>query len=604
MQSLDAATLARHYRESELQPAEVMEDVLARIARRGDDGVWIALTPRERLLADARALARRRAAGEPMPLYGLPFAVKDNIDVAGLPTTAACPAFAYRPEANAAVVSRLVAAGALVIGKTNLDQFATGLVGVRSPYGIPRNLFDPRYIVGGSSSGSAVSVAAGLVSFALGTDTAGSGRVPAAFNNIVGLKPSRGLLSTSGVVPACRSLDCVSVFALTVEDAVAAADVARGCDPADPASRPEADHLRLRITARPPRFRFGVPAGAALDFLRDAHASDQFRKMLIDLEALGGERVDVDFAPFRDAGTLLYEGPFVAERLEAAGELLAANPASIVEPVRSILEEAKRFDARAAFAALHRLAGLRRRAHALLAPVDFLIVPSTPGAYTIDEIEAAPLRLNTLLGTYANFVNLLDLAAVAVPLGFRADGLPAGATLIAPWGRDVTLASFASAIHRMTSRTLGATGEPLPPAPEASRPPFDDNDRIEIAVVGAHLSGQPLNHQLVDAGGRFVRAARTAPAYLLYALPGTSPAKPGMMRVAERGAAIELELWSLAPDAFGRFVSRVPPPLCIGTIELADGTRASGFLCEPNALMGATDISHFGGWRPFLSSLN
>jgi allophanate hydrolase len=603
MQSFDAATLAKAYRDGTRTPADVVDEAFARIAARGDDGVWVALAARDRVLDEARALEKRRAAGEVLPLYGLPFAVKDNIDVAGLPTTAACPAFAYRPAAHAHVVARLIAAGALVVGKTNLDQFATGLVGVRSPYGIPRNPFDDRYIVGGSSSGSAVSVAVGEVAFALGTDTAGSGRVPAAFNNIVGLKPSRGLLSTSGVVPACRSLDCVSVFALTVEDAVTVADVARGYDAEDPASRKEADAVRFQPGACPPRFRFGVPAAGALDFFGDTRAADVFKRALADLEAMGGQRIELDFAPFREAAGLLYDGPFVAERLEAAGATMAADPAALIDPVRQIMEGAARYDARAAFAAVHRLAALRRQAAARLAVVDFLVVPTTPTIYPIADVQADPLRLNALLGTYVNFVNLLDLAGIAVPLGLRADGLPAGATLIGPWGRDAALASFASELHRRTSRTMGATREPLPPSiePAGTTP---DEERLSIAVVGAHLSGEPLNHQLTEAGGRFVRAARTAPAYRLYALPNVSPAKPGMMRVQDRGASIELEVWSLSPAAFGRFVARVPAPLCIGTIELADGTRASGFLCEPSALMGATDISHFGGWRPFLRSLN
>ena len=391
MQSFDAATLANDYQAGTITPADVVEEALARIARRGADGVWIALAPRDRLLDDARALAQRRAAGERLPLYGLPFAVKDNIDVAGLPTTAACPAFAYRPEAHASVVARLIAAGALVVGKTNLDQFATGLVGVRSPYGVARNPFDDRFIVGGSSSGSAVAVAVGEVSFALGTDTAGSGRVPAAFNNIVGLKPSRGLFSTAGVVPACRSLDCVSVFALTVEDAVAVADVACGLDLGDPGSRPDADGFRFQPTPRPPHFRFGVPAGPALSFLGDGRTAELYERAVIHLQAMGGERVDIDFAPFREAGSLLYEGAFVAERLEAAGRTLAENPEALVGPVRTILEGATRFDARAAFEAQHRLAGLRRRAGALLRQVDFLFVPTTPTIYAIDEVAGVAL---------------------------------------------------------------------------------------------------------------------------------------------------------------------------------------------------------------------
>jgi allophanate hydrolase len=578
-----------------------VEEALSRIAARGHDGVWIALAPREQLLDEAHGLASRRAAGEPLPLYGLPFAVKDNIDVARLPTTAACPAFAYTPGAHAPVVARLIAAGALPIGKTNLDQFATGLVGVRSPYGVPRNPFNDRYIVGGSSSGSGVSVAVGEVTFALGTDTAGSGRVPAALNNVVGLKPSRGLLSTAGVVPACRSLDCVSVFALTVEDAAAVADIARGFDPDDPGSLPEADRLRFQVAARPPRFRFGVPSRPALDFLGDGRAAEAFERAVARLSALGGQRVDIDFSAFQAAGGLLYEGPFVVERLEAAGRILMENPEAIIGPVRTIMGGALRFDAQAAFEGIRKLARLRRRAHAELATVDVLVVPTVPTIFTIADVEAEPLRRNAELGAYANFVNLLDLAALAVPTGLRSDGLPAGVTLVAPWGRDATLAGLGSALHRATSEVLGATGRGFPEAPQAAPAP---SDWLSIAVVGAHLAGEPLNRELTEVGGRFVRAARTAPRYRLYALPNTTPPKPGLARVASEGSAIELEVWALPPDAFGRFVARVPAPLCIGTLELEDGARVSGFLCEGHALAGATDISRFGGWRAYRKSLN
>jgi allophanate hydrolase len=601
MQSFDGATLAREYQAGKVTPLQVVEEALARIAARGADGVWIALASRERLLDDARVLMQRRAAGEYLPLYGLPFAVKDNIDVAGMPTTAACPAFAYRPSAHAPVVAKLIAAGALMIGKTNLDQFATGLVGVRSPYGIPKNTFDERYIAGGSSSGSAVSVAAGLVSFSLGTDTAGSGRVPAAFNNIVGLKPSRGLLSTTGVVPACRSLDCVSVFALTVEDAVAAGEVARGYDPNDPGSSPDADRFRFGIGPCPPRFRFGVPAQPALDFLGDARAAEAFERAVARLVALGGERVEIDWAPFKAAGSLLYDGPFVVERLEAAGRILTENPDALIGPVRAILEGARRFDAAAAFSGLRELAQLRRRAGAAIAALDALVVPSTPTIYTLDEIEAAPLQRNADLGLYTNAVNLLNLSALAVPTGLRSDGLPVGVTLIAPWGRDAALAGLGSALHRATSEVLGATRVGFPPADASVLAPPADS--LAIAVVGAHLSGEPLNRELTDVGGRFVRAARTAPSYRLYALPNTSPPKPGLTRVTSDGVPIELEVWALPPDAFGRFVARVPAPLCIGTIELEDGARVSGFLCEGHAIVGATDISRFGGWRRYRSSL-
>jgi allophanate hydrolase len=588
--------------EGKPAPVDVVERALEEIARRGDDGVWITVTPRDRLLANARELQRRREAGEALPLAGLTFAVKDNIDVAGLPTTAACAAFGYRPEKSAPVVARLLDAGALCVGKVNLDQFATGLTGTRSPYGVPRNLFDRRFIVGGSSSGSAVAVAAGLVDFTLGTDTAGSGRVPAAFNNVVGLKPSRGLLSTTGVVPACPSLDCVSIFALTVEDAVRVAAVARGYDEADPFSRPEADAFVFAVGERPPRFRFGVPRGSGLDFLGDGHAAEQFERAVGRMVALGGERVDVDFAPFREAGALVYGGAFVAERLLVGGRLLAEEPDALVDPVRTILQAATQIRPGAALETARQVARLRRQAARVFAGLDFLLVPTTPTIFRIEDVEAEPLRRNTALGAYTTFVNPLDLAAIAVPTGFRGDRLPAGATLVGPWGSDARLAAFASALHRATAKELGATGRPLEPAPATPSTSFP-SDWIPIAVLGAHLAGEPLNHQLTDAGGRLVRAARTAPRYRFYALPDTTPPKPGLAKVEADGVAIELEVWALPPAAFGTFVARIPAPLCIGRIDLEDGSSVSGFLCEGYAFAGARDISEFGGWRAYRRSL-
>ncbi|HVV52609.1 MAG TPA: allophanate hydrolase, partial [Polyangia bacterium] len=526
---------------------------------------------------------------------------KDNIDVAGLPTTAACPAFSYRPERHAPVVARLLDAGALCLGKVNLDQFATGLTGTRSPYGVPTNPFDARFITGGSSSGSAVAVAAGLVDFALGTDTAGSGRVPAAFNNVVGLKPSRGLLSTTGVVPACPSLDCVSIFASTVEEAVQVAAVARGYDEADPFSRPEADAFDFRTGERPPRFRFGVPGASALDFLGDGLAAEQFARARAALQALGGEPVEIDFAPFRQAGALVYGGAFVAERLVAAGRLLAEQPDAIIEPVRTILQGATSIGADAALETARQLARARRHAARVFAGLDFLFVPTTPTIFRIADVEAGPLRLNAALGAYTTFVNPLNLAALAIPIGFRGDGLPAGATLVGPSGSDARLAAFGSALHRATSNELGATGRAFPSASPTIAP--SPSDWIPIAVFGAHLSGEPLNPQLIEVGGRFVRATRTAPRYRFYALPDTTPPKPGLARVDAGGTAIELEIWSLPPAAFGTFVARIPGPLCIGRVEIEDGSAVSGFLCEGYALRGARDISEFGGWRGYRRSL-
>lgn len=584
-----------------LSPVETAERALSEIVRRGDDGVWITVTPRERLLTSARELEQRSQAGEALPLFGLTFAVKDNVDVAGLPTTAACPAFSYLPAKDAPVVRRLLDAGALCLGKVNLDQFATGLTGTRSPYGVSKNLFDGRFIVGGSSSGSALAVAAGLVDFALGTDTAGSGRVPAAFNNIVGLKPSRGLLSTTGVVPACPSLDCISIFALTVEDAVRVAAVARGYDDVDCFSRPEADAFQFAMGDRPPRFRFGVPGTSALHFLGDGHAAEQFARAVRGLAALGGELVEVDFAPFREAGELVYGGAFVAERLVAAGRLLSENPDALVAPVRSILQGATSIRVGAALETARQLARARRHAARVFAGLDFLLVPTTPTIYRIEDVETDPLRLNATLGMYTTFVNPLDLAAVAVPTGIRGDNLPAGATLVGPWGSDARLAAFASALHRATSTKLGATEKTFPSARPTAAP--SPSNWISIAVLGAHLSGEPLNHQLTGLGGKFVQAARTAPHYRFYALPDTTPPKPGLARVPSGGATIDLEIWSLPPAAFGTFVAGIPGPLCVGRIEIEDGSLVTGFLCEGYALSGARDISEFGGWRGYRRSL-
>jgi allophanate hydrolase len=611
----DIGTLREAYGSGAVTPADVVAEAQARIEARGSDGVWISLAPRAYLDREIAELARRRESGAVLPLYGIPFAVKDNIDVEGLPTTAACAAFAYSPQRDASVVARLRAAGAICLGKTNLDQFATGLVGVRSPYGVPRNPFGADHIPGGSSSGSAVAVAAGLVAFALGTDTAGSGRVPAAFNNVVGLKPSRGVLSADGVVPACRSLDCVSIFALTCEDAAAVAELARGYDAGDPYSRPDAGEVRFAPEAAPDtaRFRFGVPT--ILDFAGDRRAAAAFEAAVALCREIGGEPVPFDLGPFHEAGTLLYDGPFVAERLEATGEILVRNPEALLPVTRSILQGAVRYPATEAFAALHRLARLRRQVAGPLAAVDALLVPTAPTIYTIAAVKAEPIKLNATLGLYANFVNLLDLAAWAVPTGMRGDRLPFGVTLIGPWGSDARLGAIGARLHRASGLPLGATETPAPhpPAPSPPAPAagaigepaakLAPPGRLPLAVVGAHLTGQPLNHQLTELGATLVGAARTRPLYRLYALAGTTPAKPGLVRVQDQpGAAIAVEIWSLPAGAFGPFVAAIPAPLCIGTVELEDGNRVSGFLCEAHAVAGARDITAFGGWRPYLEA--
>jgi allophanate hydrolase len=541
----------------------------------------------------------RRERGEPMRLYGVPFAVKDNFDVHGLPTTAACPAFAHEATRSATAVERVLAEGAILIGKTNLDQFATGLVGTRSPYGVPENPFDARYVPGGSSSGSAVAVARGLCAFALGTDTAGSGRVPAAFNNVVGLKPTRGMISAAGVVPACRSLDCVSVFALTVDDAAEVAEVMSGFDAADPYARPEAADWDPRPGLAPPHVRFAVPQSDQL-VLDDDEGRRLFEDATHALQSRGGRMRELDFTPFARTGALLYGGPWVAERLEATAELLASAPDELHAVTRSVLESAHRHRAADAFDALHELERLRAAVEPLWRDTDVLVVPTAPGHYTLAQIEAEPLAWNARLGTYTNFVNLLDLCALAVPAGMRTDGLPFGVTLIARRGRDALLSSVGRVLHATLARTLGATGQPMR---EPTALPVRESGRALLAVAGAHLSGQPLNRQLTDLGARLVRVTRSAPCYRLYALP-TTPPKPGLVRVTagSEGRAIELEVYELSDEGLGSFLRLVPAPLCLGTVELEDGANVLGFLCESSASAGQRDISSFGGWRAFLAS--
>ena len=589
--SLDLPTLGARLRGGSLRPREVVDGVLERITARGDDKVWIHRAARAALEVRADELERRGPAG--LPLYGIPFAVKDNIDVAGQPTTAACPEFAYSPAASSPVVQALLDAGAIAVGKTNLDQFAAGLVGTRSPYGACTNPFDPRYVSGGSSSGSAVAVAAGLASFALGTDTAGSGRVPAAFNNIVGLKPTRGALSTRGMVPACRSLDCVSIFALTAEDARAVFALARGFDERDPWSRqPAAAAVPDTIAG----CRIGVPRASQLKFFGNRDAERLFGAAAAALERLGARRVEIDFAPFVEAAQLLYGGPWVAERYLAIREFFDRQPEALFPVTREIFAGAAKYSAADAFAAEYRLQEIRRAVAPVWRETDFLVTPTAGTIYTIDEVNAEPVALNTNLGYYTNFMNLLDLAAIAVPAGFQANGLPFGVTLAAPAFTDDGLCRLGGALHRQLVREMGATKQPLPAAPASAGP---TPGVVRVVVCGAHMSGLPLNHQLTERGGRLVRTCRTAPRYRLYALAGFTPPRPGMVRSEADGSAIEVEVWAVPSATFGGFVDGIPPPLGIGTVELEDGERVRGFVCEGYAVAGARDISALGSWRKF-----
>jgi allophanate hydrolase len=506
------------------------------------------------------------------PLKGLTFAIKDNIDYAGTPTTAGCPAYAYTPTAHAHVVAQLTDAGAVALGKTNLDQFATGLVGVRSPYGACSSVFNKEYVSGGSSSGSAVAVANNEVDFSLGTDTAGSGRVPAAFNNLIGLKPTRGVLSMSGVVPACRSLDTVSIFTRDLDTASRVFDVAAHYDPSDWSARRMVDFP----APWPSAFRFGTPRPDQLQFFGDTEAAKLYDAAIAKLEGQGGQRVEIDYAPFRDAAALLYQGPWVAERLAAIEEFIHLKGDQIHPVVRGIINGASKHTAVDSYRAVYKLGELKRAAEAEWAKMDILFLPTTGTIYKIADVAADPVRLNTNLGYYTNFVNLFDLAALAIPAGFRPNGLPFGVTLIGPAFSDRALLAIAAAKPAQAGCT-------------------------QVAVVGAHLTGQPLNSQLTERGARLVKTCKTATNYRLYALANTTPPKPGLVREEGfAGPGIELEVWSMPTNQFGSFISLIPAPLGIGSVVLDDGTTVKGFICEPAGLTGAAEITHFGGWRKYL----
>jgi allophanate hydrolase len=599
---MDITSLHHLYNTGASTPESTIAAIYDRIAIEGLHPIWLSLVPRD------QALARASSIDKSLPLYGIPFAVKDNIDVAGLPTTAACAEFAYTPTTSATVVQQLEAAGAILIGKTNMDQFATGLVGTRSPFGICSSVFSKDHISGGSSAGSAVAVANGTVAFSLGTDTAGSGRIPAMFNNLIGLKPTRGVLSAYGVVPACRTLDCVSIFAETSADAAAVLAAARGLDPLDSYSRTAKHGEGAAPWAGSTAFCFGVPATSALNFFGDTLNPELYQQAVAQLTALGGEPVEIDLEPFLATARLLYQGPWIAERYAALESFIEKHAAAMDPTVGKIILGAKNYSAVDAFNATYKLEALRRTTAAILATIDVLVLPTAPRTYTIAEVQADPIALNSNLGTYTNFVNLLDLAAVAVPAGIRSDGLPFGVTLIGPAFTDVALLTLADRLHRAYAPALGGSAVLNSPRQLAETPHLQPTTTppgtLLMAVVGAHLTGQPLNWQLTQRKGRLVRTTRTHPDYKFYALANTTPAKPGLVRVTGyEGPGIEVEIWALPEETVGSFVAGVPQPLGIGQLRLEDGTTVMGFIAEPAALEGATEITHFGGWRNYLTSL-
>jgi allophanate hydrolase len=574
---LSLQNLLRQYQSGAARPEDIVRLIYNRIKAAGHDHVWIYLVPEEAALKRAREL---EAWSPDRPLLGIPFAVKDNIDVGGLPTTAACPAFSYVPQRTASAVQKAIDAGAILIGKTNMDQFATGLVGTRSPYGACSSIYHADYISGGSSSGSGLAVAKGEVCFALGTDTAGSGRVPAAFNGIVGIKPTRGLVSTAGVLPACRSLDCVSVFSPDVETGARVLEVLAGVDERDPYSR--SGHQQCDGFACP---KIGIPGEHQMQFFGDEAAAACWRRAV--LQARGAELTEIDLTPFQRAGELLYSGPFVAERYASVGSFVASRPESDLDPtVRNIILGAAKYSAVDAFRAEHQLQDLRCTVNKIFENIDALLLPTAPAIYRIEEIRRDPIQLNSRLGTYTNFTNLLDLCAIAVPAGLRDDGLPFGVTLMAPAFSDAKLLRLA---HWWEGSQSGHY--------------FQQAACIQLAVVGAHLAGQPLNHQLTSRGASLLFTTMTAPKYRFFVLTDTTPPKPGLLRVTEpQPNGIEVEVWQLTKEAFGSFVAEIPPPMGIGNLELTDGSIAKGFICEPYALEGAREITTLGGWRNYLKS--
>ncbi len=558
-------------------PSDIVSEVYRRIEAIGDPAIFLHLRPIDDVLTEAETLAPRSPA---QPLWGVPFVAKDNIDVAGIPTTAACPAYAYLPSKDAFVIAQLRAAGALVIGKTNLDQFATGLVGVRSPYGVPKNAIDPAIVPGGSSSGSGVAVGHGFVSFSLGTDTAGSGRVPAALNNIVGLKPSLGALSATGVVPACRTLDTISIFAATVKDAFAVFQVACAKDDADAYSKPIQPGRLIRPQGA---VKIGVPDAGSRIFFGDGVQAASFDASLDRLRALGADVIPMDFSPLYAVADMLYDGAWVAERYTVVEDLMRDAPDALHPTTAHIIGAAQKLSAADAFRGLYRLKELEAAAHAIMDAVDMLCVPTIPTFYSIADLERDPVVPNSNLGTYTNFVNLLDMCGIAVPTAARSDGRPGSVTLLANSGQDALIASMAAAIGN----------EDVATAPAGAL-----DTEFTIAVCGAHMSGMALNHELTARGGRLLDVTRTAPHYRLYALAGGPPQRPGLLR-SESGTKIDLEVWALPKATLGSFVEGIPAPLSIGTVELENGATAHGFLVENAGIRGAQDISDLGSWRVF-----
>ena len=597
--NLTISHLRDAYKKQTLTPEQLVDTISQRCQQFKDHEIWIHKLTREELQPYLDNLKNKSV--DDLPLYGIPFAIKDNINLAGIETTAACPAFANTPESSAFVVQQLINAGAIPIGKTNLDQFATGLVGTRSPepWGPCKNSFNKEYISGGSSSGSSVSVALGLVSFSLGTDTAGSGRIPASFNNLIGLKPSKGLLSMSGVLPACRSLDCVSIFALTADDANAVFEQAAVYDVDDQYARINPFENNHRHYGLPEgAFTFAVPQDDQLEFFGNDSAQKLYEDSVRGMQALGGVKQTLDFTPFLEAAILLYEGPWVTERYVAIEKLITEQADALLPVIKTIIGSGEKKTAADAFKAEYKMQVYRQQAKLALADIDFLMTPTAGTIYTIDEVNADPIKLNSNLGYYTNFMNLLDCTAVAVPAGFLDNGLPWGVSLVGTAMQDRKLLSYANRWQQSNKLNPGNLDFSLP---DTSAGNIDYSDSVELIVCGAHLEGLALNWQLTERGAKLQEKTLSAESYRMYVIEGAIE-RPGLVRDYNNGKPIEIEIWQIPRQEFGSFVAGIPAPLGIGKVETADGRWLPGFICEGYAVEGATEISDLGGWRQYLSN--
>ena len=602
LEALPIAALKAAYASGDFSPRELLAAIRVKAEQTSKHNIWIHLLTEEQLEPYLMALEQKNP--ETTPLWGVPFAIKDNIDLANIPTTAACPEFAYTPSESATVVQQLIDAGAIPVGKTNLDQFATGLNGTRSPYGVCKNAFNEEYISGGSSAGSAISLALGMVSFSLGTDTAGSGRVPACLNNLVGVKPTIGLLSAKGMLPACRTLDCMTVFALDTSDANTVLTVAEGFDAGDPYSRANVFSNQVRsFGRRSGKLTIGVIPNEQLEFFGDSAYELAYLKTLDAINAskdISVDLVEIDYAPFDEAARLLYEGPWVSERYIAAQPLIDENPDAVFPVVRSIIENGHAPKATDLFKAQYRLQALKQVCDMQLAKVDCLLTPTAGRAYTIDEMLAEPVKYNSELGYYTNYMNLLDYSSVAVPTQMANSGLPFGVTLVANAFKDRQLLSIANAFENLFSLPLGASSVEKPKVEVGG---VCSTQSIEVLVCGAHLEGLPLNWQLTERGAKLKTRTRTSVSYRMYALAGGPPFRPGLILDKEKGAAIDVEIWSMPSSEFGSFVAGIPSPLGIGKVEIEDGSLVSGFICEPYGIEDAEEITHLGGWRAYIEQL-